>query len=68
MSGTVILVTGAAGYIGSVLCRQLLAKGYRVRGLDNLRFGGDALLELIPHKRFEFVNADVETQPVSGMH
>ena len=54
-----VLVTGGAGYIGSVLVRQLLAKGYRVRVLDNLAAGGESLLEVAGHARFEFVKADV---------
>ncbi|MCA9836380.1 MAG: NAD(P)-dependent oxidoreductase [Trueperaceae bacterium] len=54
-----ILVTGGAGYIGSVLTRQLLEKGYKVRVLDNLRFGGEALLDVLKHPHFEFVKGDV---------
>lgn len=54
-----VLVTGAAGYVGSVLCRQLLAEGHAVRGTDVLLFGGASLLELIDHPRFEFRQADL---------
>ncbi len=54
-----ILVTGAAGYIGSVLCRQLLEKGYEVRGFDSLKWGGSALYDLVPHPNFEFMRGDV---------
>lgn len=55
-----ILVTGGAGYIGSVLVRQLLDKDYQVRVLDNLRFGGESLVELLDQPQFEFVKADVQ--------
>jgi nucleoside-diphosphate-sugar epimerase len=36
MSGLHVLVTGAAGYVGSVLCERLLAAGHRVTALDNM--------------------------------
>lgn len=54
-----VLVTGAAGYIGSVLVKQLLEKNYEVRGLDNLSFGGESLLSLYNHPNFEFMKGDV---------
>jgi nucleoside-diphosphate-sugar epimerase len=54
-----VLVTGAAGYIGSVLVRRLLEKGYSVRGVDNLRFGGESLVGIYNHPKFEFLNGDV---------
>jgi len=54
-----VLVTGGAGYIGSVLVRQLLDKGYNVRALDNLNFGGDALIDVMLNHNFEFMKGDV---------
>lgn len=54
-----ILVTGAAGYIGSVVTRQLLSKNYKVRALDILNFGGEALIDVYNHKNFEFLKGDV---------
>ena len=58
-----VLVTGGAGFIGSHLCRRLLADGNEVICLDNLLSGARANIEeLIPNPDFTFVEADV-TEP-----
>lgn len=54
-----VLVTGGAGYIGSVLVRQLLKKGYKVRVLDSLKFGGEALYDVMLNPSFEFIKGDI---------
>lgn len=59
-----ILVTGGAGYIGSVLVRILLRKGYEVRVVDNLMFGGESLVELFNYPEFEFQKGDIREQAV----
>jgi nucleoside-diphosphate-sugar epimerase len=54
------LVTGGAGYVGSILVADLLASGRRVRALDSLLHGGvPSLLGAFGDDRFEFVAADV---------
>ena len=54
-----VMVTGAAGYIGSVLVGRLLGQGYRVRGLDNLSFGGNGLLPYMGNTDFDFIQGDI---------
>lgn len=54
-----VLVTGGAGYIGSVLVKLLLDKGYYVRVLDNLSFGGESIVELFNNDNFNFVKGDI---------
>ncbi|MEM9293320.1 MAG: NAD(P)-dependent oxidoreductase [Acidobacteriota bacterium] len=53
------LVTGGAGYFGSVVVRRLLAAGHEVCVLDSLERGGEALLSLWHHPGFRFVHGDV---------
>ena len=53
-----VLVIGGAGYVGSALVRQLLARGYVVRVLDILLYGDRAMAELRSHPHFEFVQGD----------
>ncbi|PKM99021.1 MAG: NAD-dependent dehydratase [Elusimicrobia bacterium HGW-Elusimicrobia-3] len=55
-----ILVTGGAGFIGSHLCRRLLAEGNDVMCVDSLFTGSkDNILDLLDNKRFEFIRHDI---------
>jgi nucleoside-diphosphate-sugar epimerase len=53
------LITGGAGYVGSVLVRELLRRGHGVRVLDNLTHGGESLLGVWSDPGFEFIRGDV---------
>ncbi len=56
------LVTGGAGFIGSHLCERLLAEGYRVVCMDNLRTGNlENVARLLDSPDFEYVHHDVTT-------
>lgn len=59
-----ILVTGGAGYIGSVLVPLLLEKGNSVRVLDNLMCDGTGLLPHFRNPQFEFVKGDIRDQRI----
>jgi dTDP-glucose 4,6-dehydratase len=55
-----ILITGAAGFLGSHLCDRFIAEGYDVIGMDNLLTGNIKNIEhLFPLKNFEFYHHDV---------
>ncbi|MFB6306349.1 MAG: NAD-dependent epimerase/dehydratase family protein, partial [Flavobacteriales bacterium] len=57
-----VLVTGGAGYIGSILVRLLLKQNYRVRVMDNLKFGGNCVAYLLSYDNFEFQKGDVRNK------
>jgi nucleoside-diphosphate-sugar epimerase len=54
-----VLVTGGAGYLGSVLCERLLDAAYRVTAVDNLMYQQRSLLHLCANPHFDFVLGDV---------
>ncbi len=55
-----VLITGAAGFLGSHLCDRFINEGHTIVGMDNLITGNmDNLAELMGHERFSFVRHDV---------
>ena len=54
-----VLITGGAGYIGSLLTSELLRQNYRVTLLDSLLFGGESILPFMSHPNFHFIKSDV---------
>jgi len=55
-----VLITGAAGFIGSHLTDRYLADGHNVLGVDNLLTGSKAnISKAMTHERFQFIEADI---------
>ena len=57
-----VLVTGGAGYLGSILTEHLLAAGYQVTVVDSLQYGQHSLFHLCAHPAFDFVRGDVRDE------
>jgi nucleoside-diphosphate-sugar epimerase len=56
--GDLVLVVGGAGYIGSIVVRMLLKRGFRVRVLDSLVYGASAIEGVLNHPRLDFMRGD----------
>ena len=50
-----ILITGGAGYIGSMLYTELVNQGYKVTVLDLLKYNKNSLSHLYFHGNFKFI-------------
>ncbi len=59
-----VLITGGAGYIGSVLSREMLERGYRVTVLDNFTYRQNSLLDCCAFDRFQVVRGDCRDERV----
>lgn len=59
---TSVLVTGGAGYVGSVLVGHLLGRGYRVTVVDNLMYRQAGLFQYCREPGFDFVRGDVRDE------
>ncbi|RMB63840.1 SDR family oxidoreductase [Dokdonia sinensis] len=65
LKNTRVLVTGAAGFIGSNLCEFLIEHGAMVTGLDNYATGHKKNLDAVmSHERFTFINGDIRDMEV----
>ncbi len=61
---THVLVTGGAGYIGSVLCKQLLDRGHRVTVLDSFLYRQNSLLDCCSFDAFRVVRGDCRDERI----
>ena len=61
-----VLVTGGAGYLGSILCEHLLDAGLSVTVLDSLVYGQHSLFHLCADPSFDFVHGDARDERVLG--
>lgn len=57
-----VLITGGAGYIGSILTEKLLQSGYNVTVLDSLIYNQLSLLGFCHNKQFKFIHGDVRNE------
>lgn len=63
-----VLVTGGAGYFGSVLVRMLLRQNHRVTVIDNFMYRQQSLTDLCSYKNLSIVNGDVRDIRVIAHH
>ena len=63
-----VLVTGGAGYLGSVLCRRLLEAGHQVTALDNFMYNQSSLLDCCGFDRFEVIRGDARDKDLVLKH
>ena len=54
-----VLITGGAGYIGSILSEELLKNDYQVTVVDNFMYNQTSLNHIIGNKKIEVINSDV---------
>jgi nucleoside-diphosphate-sugar epimerase len=59
-----ILVTGGAGYLGSTMVPELLARGHKVTVVDNFMYGQNSLAHVCNNESFSVVRGDVRTESV----
>ena len=57
-----VVLTGGAGYLGSVTARALLRSGHQVHIVDSLMHGGRPILELYSSDNFTFLRGDIRDE------
>ena len=60
-----VLVTGGAGYIGSVLTRKLVLSKYNVKVLDSLIFGPDGISDLVSNNSVKLFVSDIRNKKIT---
>jgi len=63
-----ILITGGAGYIGSVLTPELLRAGHEVTVIDNFMYGQSSLLDVCNYKTLTIVRGDARNEELIKKH
>ena len=63
-----ILITGAAGYIGSVLTPELLKQGHEVIAIDNFMYNQPSLLDCVDDKKLTLVRGDVRDEKLISQY
>ena len=59
-----VLLTGGAGYLGSIITNKLLNDGYAVTVLDSLEFNQLSLLPFVKNKNFNFIYGDARNKTI----
>ena len=62
------LVTGGAGYIGSILVPRLLEKGWKVTVIDNFLYGQSSLLDICHNENLTIIRGDVRDEQLIAKH
>ena len=65
---TKILITGGAGYIGSILTPILLKNNFSVTVIDKLMYERNSLIECCQYDKFEFVEGDINNKELIKNH
>ena len=63
-----ILITGGAGFIGSMLSTELINLGYKVTVIDKIKYSKNSLLHLLSNKNFTLIKKDIRAPKVLKEH